>query len=91
MKLTKVQLVRRLIELSKNKDYVYHSERVDHHHFEWNSTTINYEILEFGIYIDTKGAWVKYHTKDVAKYYEFNPVEAVFLKNLFNIKWGVIC
>lgn len=87
-KITKPMLVEKLIELSKTTDYVFYQEG-NAYNFTWNENKSDQIIVEFGLYYDTKGCWLQYHTEDIAKYYQFNSIETMFIKNLFGIKYGV--
>lgn len=51
--------------------------------YTYNEGNLNYVVVEYGVYIDTKNGWLKYYTKDIYKYYLLNPVEIKLIRNLF--------
>ena len=73
-----------VIKLSKRSDYVLTTDWISQYKYSYNSNKLDYITVEFGVYVDTGGGWLKYYTKDVAKYYEMNPVEMLLIKNLFS-------
>lgn len=73
-----------VIKLSKRSDYVLTTDWISQYKYSYNSNRLDYITVEFGVYVDTGGGWLKYYTKDVAKYYEMNPVEMLLIKNLFS-------
>ena len=80
----KLDVVTELIKLSKRSDYILSSDWISWRKYSYNSNKLDYITVEFGVYVDTGGGWLKYYTKDVAKYYEMNPVEMLLIKNLFS-------
>ena len=80
----KLDVVTELIKLSKRSDYIMSSDWISQYKYSYNSNRLDYITVEFGVYVDTGGGWLKYYTKDVAKYYEMNPVEMLLIKNLFS-------
>ena len=81
--MNKRDVIREVIKLSKRSDYILKTDWISHRKYSYNADTLDYIVFEYGIYVDTGGGWLKYHTKDVAKYYEMNPIEMIFIKNLF--------
>ena len=73
-----------VIKLSKRSDYVLTTDWISQYKYSYNSNKLDYITVEFGVYVDTGGGWLKYYTKDVAKYYEMNPVEMLLIKKLFS-------
>ena len=82
--LKKLDVVTELIKLSKRSDYIMSSDWISWRKYSYNTDKLDYITVEFGVYVDTGGGWLKYYTKDVAKYYEMNPVEMLLIKNLFS-------
>ena len=80
----KLDVVTELVKLSKRSDYIMSSDWISWRKYSYNTDKLDYITVEFGVYIDTGGGWLKYYTKDVAKYYEMNPVEMLLIKNLFS-------
>ncbi len=80
----KLDVVTELIKLSKRSDYIMSSDWISWRKYSYNTDKLDYITVEFGVYVDTGGGWLKYYTKDVAKYYEMNPVEMLLIKNLFS-------
>ena len=80
----KLDVVTELIKLSKRSDYIMSSDWISWRKYSYNTDKLDYITVEFGAYVDTGGGWLKYYTKDVAKYYEMNPVEMLLIKNLFS-------
>ena len=80
----KLDVVTELIKLSKRSDYIMSSDWISWRKYSYNTDKLDYITVEFGVYIDTGGGWLQYYTKDVAKYYEMNPVEMLLIKNLFS-------
>ena len=80
----KLDVVTELIKLSKRSDYILSSDWISWRKYVYNTDKLDYITVEFGVYIDTGGGWLKYYTKDVAKYYEMNPVEMLLIKKLFS-------
>ena len=79
----KLDVVTELIKLSKRSDYIMSSDWISWRKYSYNTDKLDYITVEFGVYVDTGGGWLKYYTKDVAKYYEMNPVEMLLIKKLF--------
>lgn len=82
--MNKLDVVDELIKLSKRSDYVMKTDWISQRKYAYNEDTLEYIVVDYGVYVDTKGGWLKYYTKDVAKYYEMNPVEMLLIKNLFS-------
>ena len=82
--LKKLDVVTELIKLSKRSDYIMSSDWISWRKYSYNTDKLDYITVEFGVYVDTGGGWLKYYTKDVAKYYEMNPVEMLLIKKLFS-------
>ena len=80
----KLDVVTELIKLSKRTDYIMSSDWISWRKYSYNTDKLDYITVEFGVYVDTGGGWLKYYTKDVAKYYEMNPVEMLLIKKLFS-------
>lgn len=80
----KLDVVTKLIKLSKRSDYIMSSDWISWRKYSYNTDKLDHITVEFGVYVDTGGGWLKYYTKDVAKYYEMNPVEMLLIKNLFS-------
>ena len=80
----KLDVVTELIKLSKRSDYIMSSDWISWRKYSYNTDKLDYITVEFGVYVDTGWGWLKYYTKDVAKYYEMNPVEMLLIKNLFS-------
>lgn len=80
----KLDVVTELIKLSKRSDYIMSSDWISWRKYSYNTDKLDYITVEFGVYVDTGGGWLKYYTKDVAKYYEMNPVEMLLIKKLFS-------
>lgn len=81
--MNKLDVVDELIKLSKRSDYVMKTDWISQRKYTYDEGTLDYIVVEYGVYIDTKGGWLKYYTKDVYKYYLLNPVEIKLIKNLF--------
>ena len=79
----KLDVINELIKLSKRSDYIMSTDGRSHRKYSYDSESLNYSVVEYGFYVDTRGGWLKYYTKDVAKHYTFNPVEMLLIKNLF--------
>lgn len=79
----KLKTIDEVIKLSKRKDGIHTMESLNQHKYEYNKGSLSYITIEFGTFYDTRGAWLKYYTKDVAKYYLLNPIERLFLYNCF--------
>ncbi len=82
--MNKLTVVSELIKLSRRTDYILSSDWVSYRKYSYNAHRQDYIIVKYGTYVDTGGGWLKYYTKDVAKYYEMNPVEMLLIKNLFS-------
>ena len=82
--MNKLDVVDELIKLSKRSDYIFRTDWSSWKKYSYNADQLDYITVEFGVYIDTGRGWLKYYTKDVAKYYEMNPVEMLLIKNLFS-------
>ena len=80
----KLDVVTELIKLSKRSDYIMSSDWISWRKYSYNTDKLDYITVEFGVYVDMGGGWLKYYTKDVAKYYEMNPVEMLLIKKLFS-------
>ena len=80
----KLDVVTELIKISKRSDYIMSSDWISWRKYSYNTDKLDYITVEFGVYVDTGGGWLKYYTKDVAKYYEMNPVEMLLIKKLFS-------
>ena len=80
----KLDVVTELIKLSKRSDYIMSSDWISWRKYSYNTDKLDYITVEFGVYVDTGGGWLKYYTKDVAKSYEMSPVEMLLIKNLFS-------
>ena len=81
--MNKVDVIKDIINLSKRDDYVLRLEGYGNRKYLFNENSLDYKTIEFNSYFDTSGGWLKYYTKDVAKYYELNPVEMLLIRNLF--------
>lgn len=81
--MNKRDVIREVIRLSKRSDYILKTDWISCYKYSYNSDTLDYIVFEYGVYVDTGGGWLKYYTKDVVKYYEMNPIEMIFIKNLF--------
>lgn len=81
--MNKLDVIREIIKLSKRTDYVMITDAISYRKYSYNKDSLNYITVEFGVYVDTKGGWLKYYTKDVSKYYLLNPVEMLLFRNLF--------
>lgn len=82
--MNKLEIVSELIKLSRRSDYILNSDCDSYRKYSYNADKLEYITIEYGVYVDTKGGWLKYYTKDVAKYYEMNPVEMMLIKDLFS-------
>mgnify|MGYP001602624800 CR=1 FL=1 len=80
--MNKVDVIRNVISLSKRSHYTV-SFHLGNQKYSFDENSLDYVTVEFGSYFDTGGGWLKYYTKDVAKYYELNPVEMLLIRNLF--------
>ena len=81
--MNKLQVIDELIRLSKRTDYVLNTDWCSYKKFSFDKDSTDYHVVEFGVYLDTKGGWLKYYNKDVAKQYELNPVEIKLIKDSF--------
>ena len=81
--MNKLDVIDKLIDLSERSDYVMKTDRISQRKYTYNEDSLDYIVVEYGMYIDTKGGWLKYYTKDVYKYYLLNPIEIKLIKNLF--------
>lgn len=81
--MNKLDVVDELIKLSKRSDYIMKTDATSYRKYSYDSESLNYSVVEYGVYVDTRGGWLKYCTKDVVKKYTFNPVEMLLIKNLF--------
>ena len=81
--MNKVDVIRSVINLLKRTDYTVRFGDCGKRKYSFDENSLDYVTVEFGSYFDTGGGWLKYYTKDVAKYYELNPVEMLLIRNLF--------
>ena len=81
--MNKLDVIGEIIKLSKRTDYVMSTDAISYRKYSYNKDSLDYITIECGVYIDTKGGWLKYYTKDVDKYYLLNPVEMLLFRNLF--------
>ena len=81
--MNKVDVIRNVISLSKRSDYIARFDGLGNQKYSFDENSLDYITVEFNSYFDTGGGWLKYYTKDVAKYYELNPVEMLLIRNLF--------
>ena len=81
--MNKLDVIGEIIKLSKRTDYVMSTDAISYRKYSYNKDSLDYITIEWGVYIDTKGGWLKYYTKDVAKYYLLNLVEMLLFRNLF--------
>ena len=81
--MNKLDVIGEIIKLSKRTDYVMSTDAISYRKYSYNKDSLDYITIEWGVYIDTKGGWLNYYTKDVAKYYLLNPVEMLLFRNLF--------
>lgn len=81
--MNKLKTIIEVIKLSKRQDVLHTTDGVGTHKYEYNKGSLSYITIEFGTFYDTRGAWLKYYTKDVAKHYLLNPVERLLLLNCF--------
>ena len=81
--MNKLDVIGEIIKLSKRTDYVMSTDAISYRKYSYNKDSLDYITIEWGVYIDTKGGWLKYYTKDVAKCYLLNPVEMLLFRNLF--------
>ena len=81
--MNKIDVIREVIRLSKRSDYILKTDWISYRNYSYNSDTIDCIVVEYGVYVDTGGGWLRYYTKDITKYYEMNPIEIMLIKNLF--------
>ena len=81
--MNKVGVIKEVINLSKRTDCTVSSDGCGNRKYSFDENSLGYIVIEFGSYFDTGGGWLKYYTKDVARYYELNPVEMLLIRNLF--------
>lgn len=81
--MNKRDVIREVIRLSKRSDYILKTDWISYRKYSYNSDTLDYIVVEYGVYVDTGGGWLRYYTKDITKYYEMNPIEMILIKNLF--------
>lgn len=81
--MNKLDVIGEIIKLSKRTDYVMSTDAISYRKYSYNKDSLDYITIEWGVYIDTKGGWLKYYTTDVAKYYILNPVEMLLFRTLF--------
>ena len=81
--MNKLDVIGEIIKLSKRTDYVMSTDAISYRKYSYNKDSLDYITIEWGVYIDTKGGWLKYYTKYVAKYYLLDPVEMLLLRTLF--------
>ena len=81
--MNKLDVIGEIIKLSKRTDYVMSTDAISYRKYSYNKDSLNSITIEWGVYIDTHGGWLKYDTKDVAKYYLLNPVEMLLFRTLF--------
>lgn len=81
--MNKLDVVDELIKLSKRSDHIMKTDAISYRKYSYDSESLNYSVVEYGVYVDTRGGWLKYCTKDVVKQYKLNSVEMLLIKNLF--------
>ena len=81
--MNKADVIREIVKLSKRTDYILSTDWNSYCKYSYNTDKLDYVTVEYGVYVDTGGSWLKYYTKDCAKRYELNPVETLLVRNLF--------
>jgi hypothetical protein len=75
--MNKLDVIGEIIKLSKRTDYVMSTDEISCYKYSYNKDSLNCITIEWGVYIYTKGGWLKYYTKDIAKYYLLNPLKQI--------------
>lgn len=81
--MNKLEVIERIIRLSKRTDYILRSDWCSYCEYRYDSDTTEYTTVKYGTFVDTGGGWLRYNTKDVSKYYLLNPIERLLVINLF--------